>query len=98
MNHKKPTPVLGQLNRKICPVCGQRSYSASGIHPQCAVRQADASREQLLQAHRKAAAAEKKPIERKPPQTWSRKQCPQCGTQVHARRKSCDCGFEFPTT
>ena len=95
MNHKKPTPVLGQRNRKICPVCGQQTYSANGIHPQCAVQQADAPREQLLKKQKEAAAG-KKSTGRKPPQTWSCKKCPQCGKQVHVRRKACDCGFEFP--
>jgi len=28
-------------NRKRCPVCNQSVYSLAGIHPQCAVRQAD---------------------------------------------------------
>jgi hypothetical protein len=52
MSHKKPTPILGEHNRKICPVCGKRSYSAGGIHPQCAVQQAD-PREQQLKAKEK---------------------------------------------
>jgi hypothetical protein len=53
MTHKKPTPILGEHNAKICPVCGKRSYSAGGIHPQCAVQQADAPREQQLKAKKK---------------------------------------------
>ena len=28
-------------NRKRCPVCNESVYSLAGIHPQCAVRQAD---------------------------------------------------------
>jgi len=28
-------------HRKRCPVCNQSVYSLAGIHPQCAVRQAD---------------------------------------------------------
>jgi hypothetical protein len=27
--------------RSRCPVCGQAVYSRAGIHPQCAMRQAD---------------------------------------------------------
>ena len=69
MNHKKPTPILGEHNAKICPVCGKRSYSAGGIHPQCAVQQADAPREQQLKAK-----AKKKPVAKKPPQKkWLRR-------------------------
>jgi hypothetical protein len=29
-------------DRKRCPVCHQSVYSLSGIHPQCAIKQADA--------------------------------------------------------
>jgi len=32
------TPVSTRVS---CPVCHQTVYSRSGIHPQCAVRQAD---------------------------------------------------------
>ncbi len=94
MNHKKPTPILDEPNRKTCPVCGKRSYSAGGIHPQCAVQLADAPREQQLK-EKKKIEAKKKSVAKKPPQTWSQKKCPKCGVEVHVRKKTCDCGFEF---
>jgi rRNA maturation protein Nop10 len=97
MRHKKPTPILGEHNRKTCPVCGERSYSADGIHPQCAVRLADASREEKLKAKKKADA-ERSSTAKKPPQTWSQKKCPKCGAEVHVRKKRCECGFEFFTS
>jgi len=59
MSMSKPTPLVAQPNRKVCPICGHSSYSADGIHPQCAVTQADAPRQAELNAARKAAAIEK---------------------------------------
>ncbi|MGE3819207.1 MAG: hypothetical protein AB7I30_07200 [Isosphaeraceae bacterium] len=40
MNPK--TPHLPVSSRARCPVCRQPVYSRSGIHPQCAVRRAEA--------------------------------------------------------
>jgi hypothetical protein len=34
-------------------VCGKKSYSAAGIHPQCSVQQADAPRQAALAAKKK---------------------------------------------
>jgi hypothetical protein len=49
-NHK-PQPLLYQSPKgQPCPVCGQRSYSLTGIHPQCAVQQADMPRQRRLAA------------------------------------------------
>lgn len=48
MNTRKPEPLFVEPVRKICPVCGERTYSAVGIHPQCAVQQADAPRQLLI--------------------------------------------------
>ena len=93
MSHKKPTPIIGKHNTKICPVCGKPSYSAGGIHPQCAEKQANA-REQQLKAKKKTEA-KKKPVAKKLPQTWNQKKCPECGVEVHVRKKKCDCGFDF---
>jgi hypothetical protein len=51
MNTHKPEPLYPSIVRgKICPICGKRAYSLGGIHPQCAVRQADAPRQQQLAA------------------------------------------------
>ena len=94
MSHKKPTPIFGEHNAKICPVCGKRSYSAGGIHPQCAVQQADAPREAQLKAKKKAEA-KKTPVAKKLPQTWTKKTCPKCGVQTHVRKRICDCGFDL---
>jgi hypothetical protein len=30
--HKKPIPTTA---KRVCPVCGTASYSATGVHPQC---------------------------------------------------------------
>jgi hypothetical protein len=43
--------VAGQ----ICAVCGKRSYSLNGIHPQCAVKQADEPRQLKLAAEKRTA-------------------------------------------
>jgi hypothetical protein len=54
MNEKKPEPLLPPvLAGNICPVCHKRSYSANGIHPQCAVKQADAPRQAMLEEARR---------------------------------------------
>jgi hypothetical protein len=38
------TPAVIDSPRKRCPVCHQASYSRSGIHPQCAMQQAEPPR------------------------------------------------------
>jgi hypothetical protein len=49
MSEKKPEPILYTApSRKPCPVCGKASYSRNGVHPQCAVQQADRPRQLLL--------------------------------------------------
>lgn len=35
------TPIQPTTTRARCPVCRQPVYSRAGIHPQCAVKQAD---------------------------------------------------------
>ena len=89
MSEKKPTPMGSQPSGKVCPVCGSRSYSLGGIHPQCAVHQADAARTEKLMAARKLEAAEVKPS------TWRSKKCRKCKKESHVRRKVCDCGHSF---
>jgi hypothetical protein len=56
MSEKKPIPTSGEQKGKTCPVCGDRSYSREGIHPQCASLQADAPRKAQLAAEKKAKA------------------------------------------
>ena len=89
MNEKKPTPWISQPSGKVCPVCGTRTYSLGGIHPQCAVYQADAPRVEKLKVERKREANATKPS------TWTKKKCPKCGSEPHVRRKACDCGHVF---
>lgn len=33
--NRKPAPLLAQVVRPHCPVCGKPTYSSSGTHPQC---------------------------------------------------------------
>ena len=58
MNTHKPEPLFETppVRGKICPICGKRAYSPAGIHPQCAVKQADAPRQLLLAAEKKERA------------------------------------------
>ena len=56
MTEKKLTPIVVTHGSKICPVCGKPSYSREGVHPQCAMIQADAPRAMHLAAERKAKA------------------------------------------
>jgi predicted RNA-binding Zn-ribbon protein involved in translation (DUF1610 family) len=90
MNQKKPEPMLSAPQRKVCPVCGQVSYSAAGVHPQCAETQADQKRMQKA----KAKKTEKPVVLDATPSAW-RKPCPKCGTQVHVRKAQCECGHKF---
>ena len=97
MSEKKPTPVIVGPNSKKCPVCGQRSYSWGGIHPQCAMVQADAPRKLCLAAQRKAAAQMKTKTDSSKPSLWE-KTCPQCGSRLPARSNVCECGHRFTVT
>lgn len=38
------TPLKPVSTRARCPVCHEAVYSTAGIHPQCAVKQADPPR------------------------------------------------------
>ncbi|MDZ4658857.1 MAG: hypothetical protein SH868_14875 [Bythopirellula sp.] len=54
MDSSKPAPLFeSPTHGTVCPVCGKKSYSAAGIHPQCAVQQADAPRQVVLAAQKK---------------------------------------------
>lgn len=88
MSEKKPTPLLDE-NGQICPVCGKRSYSAAGVHPQCAMKRADdARREQRTALPREPARTRRR-------RSWDKK-CPKCETLVHVRSKVCPCGYTWP--
>ena len=54
MSQKMPLPLMTEggtvASTRLCPVCGEASYSRQGIHPQCAVTQADATRTARLKA------------------------------------------------
>ncbi len=88
MSEKKPAAWISQPSGTVCPVCGTRTYSQAGIHPQCAVYQADAARTKKLKAERKREANSAKQS------TWTKK-CPKCGSEPHVRRKECNCGHVF---
>jgi hypothetical protein len=56
----KPVPIVPELRKNICPICGKASYSRGGIHPQCAVAQADEPRSVRIRlARKKKAEADK---------------------------------------
>ena len=57
MTAKKPSPLGARAVPKRCPVCGASSYSRDGIHPQCAARQLDRERMQVIKADQLAAEA-----------------------------------------
>lgn len=93
MSDKKPVPVMVGPSHRLCPVCGKRSYSAAGTHPQCAQRQSDTERKEKIAAVK--TAEEKLP--KRPPQqqrSWKKK-CPKCDAEVHVRKKVCLCGHNF---
>jgi hypothetical protein len=89
----KPHPLYADSpERPRCPVCGAVSYSSAGIHPQCAVKQADAER--MAQLAVKAKSVPKVPMVNVPAPSlgsWQRI-CPSCKQVVHVRLKTCTCG------
>jgi ribosomal protein S27AE len=90
---RKPLPLYGIPLRKRCPVCGEVTYSAAGIHSQCAMKQADAKRMQQLKPPSKSP--EKKTVKGADVKPWQ-KICPKCQAIMHVRKKLCDCGYAFP--
>jgi hypothetical protein len=62
MQSSKPPPLFaaGLPVRRICPVCGGIAYSIAGMHPQCAMQQADPVLAQRLRALRKTALKNRK--------------------------------------
>lgn len=89
MDTKKPEPLETIPVRQRCPVCDKTVYSATGIHPQCAMSRAAAVAD-LAVARRQIVVAAKKQPER----SWSKK-CPKCRRELHVRRAVCDCGHSF---
>src|SRR5262245_54730391 len=56
MSSEKSVVVFPPTPRNICPICGKASYSAGGIHPQCAMQKADEPRLARLKAEKAAEA------------------------------------------
>jgi hypothetical protein len=86
----KPIIVIPGPDRNLCPICGKATYSRGGIHPQCAMEQADQPRVIRLQIARRVEIK----IEKAKPQVHKKK-CPECDTSSDARRAVCKCGFRF---
>lgn len=89
--NRKPQPLYSPQQRRYCPVCSKATYSVSGIHPQCAVNQADAKRMKSVKPRSKMTKKATRDAEAKP---WQ-KTCPKCGSPMHVRKKTCDCGHNF---
>ena len=90
-NHnKRPIPLYPSKQRKRCPVCDEISYSAAGIHPQCAVRQADPNRGNTWAQTKK----QKQPTKTTGLERWQ-KVCPACRAANHVRKKTCACGHNL---
>ena len=96
MSEKKPTPDLGDRARKRCPVCGEPSFSAAGVHPQCSAKKADAERSLKLKKERLAGEAKKAENKSTGPTSWQ-KACPNCKAILHVRKSRCECGHQFTT-
>ena len=92
MSILKPVPIVTQPVKNLCPICGKASYSRDGIHPQCAIQQADAARNARIREDRKKEVKIEKPRQRS-----FNKKCPKCGIQVHIRVIACGCGHRFST-
>ena len=94
MSEKKPTPIVIEPDSRKCPICGKPSYSRGGIHPQCAVTQADSPRKMELAAQKKALAEMKAESDQSKLDNHD-KDCPECKMRVPADREDCQCGYEF---
>jgi hypothetical protein len=95
MNIKKPVPLLDVGVHRICPVCGKRAYSMNGIHPQCAVNQADARMKRKFDVKKKLPSVAGAEAAKGGAAFRWKKQCPKCGVYSHVRLKSCACGYRF---
>jgi endogenous inhibitor of DNA gyrase (YacG/DUF329 family) len=92
MSSEKLVSILPPPAQHLCPICGKASYSLGGIHPQCAMQQADEPRLVRLKAAKATAPKPKKAAK----QSWQKK-CPACGTHSHVSRQRCQCGHKFVT-
>lgn len=97
-HNKRPEPLFSTQAEKgaKCPVCGFKSYSREGIHPQCAQQRADQQRVAKLKSRTKSETSESAKPNTNAIKPWH-KVCPKCRRQVHVRRTSCGCGHEFTT-
>ncbi len=89
---RKPRSTQARRGPKTCPVCGEVSYSAAGVHPQCSVRQSD---EKLREIIKEEGIEEKKTEKVARNVTRWQKACPKCSAKQHVRKKVCDCGHKF---
>ncbi len=89
--NNRPPPLYPSPTRPRCPVCGHVSYSATGVHPQCSLRKADAERMRRQAGRAKKLESAVKPQELSP---WQRV-CARCKAVVHIRKKVCECGFRL---
>ena len=95
MNSKKANLAVARRGEKICPVCGSPSYSLGGIHPQCAMQQADAPRQKRLKEQKQAGVKRKSKAKGRWRSAWNKKRCPKCGVEAHVRKRLCACGHDF---
>ena len=93
MSNRKPQPLLDRKIRACCPVCGKTSYSTVGIHPQCAVQQAD--NERMARVRLRIAEGRQIPIASLNDMSPWKRTCPECNEVQHARKKTCKCGHVF---
>ncbi len=92
--NSKPQPLYVPPVRNVCPVCGSVSYSASGVHPQCAMEQWDAERMKRIKLRCKSPKKAKASTSTSPWQSI----CPKCKAIVHIRKKVCSCGHSLART
>ena len=69
MSILKPVPLIPKRAKNLCPICGRDSYSRDGIHPQCAVQQADEPRNQRLKRERETKKVQS---EKSKQRSWNR--------------------------
>jgi hypothetical protein len=87
---EEPILIVPPPPKNLCPICGKPAYSLGGIHPQCAMQQADQPRLARLKTQKVVEPKSKKPARN----VW-KKQCPKCGGQIHVRLGVCKCGHKF---